>query len=309
MSEVTITATMVSALRQRTGAGMMDCKKALVAANGDMENAAHEIAKSGNRKAEKTAGRQASEGVIYILPARTNTANGMKNTVPAGIAMVEINCETDFVAKDPSFLEFARKVAQVVLSTTEEDLDFIKNRAPFEMGPTLEELRKTLIGQIGENIQIRRAIYAEVISGCVSYYLHSNQRIGVVVCLHGGDVDLAKEVAMHIAALAPEYFSSAEVPAERLAKETDILTAQSDHAGKPAAIVEKIIQGRLDKYLNEICLSGQPFVKNPEITVGQLLKEKGARMLYFGRMEVGEGLEKKTDANFADEVAGMIGGQ
>ena len=294
-----ITASMVNELRQRTGAGMMDCKKALVAANGDMDVAEHEIAKAGNRKAEKTAARVAVEGAIVAA----------HNDVYTEMALVEINCETDFVAKDASFLEFCRSVAQLVLRHKEEQVALLKDQPlTTDSHQTLEEARQALIGKIGENIQVRRAVYVNATDGVVGHYIHGG-RIGVLVRLKGGDNALAKDLAMHVAALQPQYVSPEEVPAERLAKEKEIFMAQSENTGKPAEIVEKMIQGRLNKYLNEICLVGQSFVKNPDITVAQLLKEKHASVVSYGRLAVGEGLEKKAESNFADEVAQMIGGK
>ena len=298
MSQV-ITAAMVSELRQRTGAGMMDCKKALVAAAGDMEVAEHEIAKAGNRKAEKTAARVAVEGTIVCANNESNTE----------MVLVEINCETDFVAKDGSFLDFCRAVAQLVLRSKEEQVALLKDKPlTTASNQTLEEARQALVGKIGENIQVRRAIYVNAEDGVVGSYIHSG-RIGVLVRLKGGDNALAKDLAMHVAALQPQYLSPSDVPADRLAKETEIFMAQSENTGKPAAIVEKMMQGRLNKYLNEICLIGQPFVKNPDVTVAQLLKEKQATVVSYVRLAVGEGLEKKAESNFADEVAQMIGGK
>lgn len=294
-----ITASMVNELRQRTGAGMMDCKKALVAANGDMEVAEHEIAKQGNRKAEKNSARIAVEGVVVCAANATNTE----------MVLVEVNCETDFVAKDASFLEFCRQVAQLALVSKQEDVALLKDTTlSSASNHSLEEARQALVGKIGENIQVRRAVYVDGSDGVLGAYIHSN-RIGVLVRLKGGDNALAKDLAMHVAALQPQYLSPSEVPADRLAKEKEIFMAQSENTGKPPEIVEKMIQGRLNKYLNEICLIGQPFVKNPDQTVEQHLKAKQASIVSYVRIAVGEGLEKKAESNFADEVAQMIGGK
>ncbi len=283
-----ITATMVSDLRRLTGAGMMDCKKALEKTAGDMQAAEIEIAKAGNRKAEKTASRTAAEGLITL-------ASG-----PQAMALVEVNCETDFVARDTHFTEFCQKTAEQVLKNQNAAIDPLKAQ--------VEADRQALVGKIGENLQVRRAAYLAAPAGqVIGAYVHSG-KIGVLVQLIGGDAAIAKDIAMHVAASRPEYLSAKTVPADRIAKETDIFMAQSESSGKSKEIIEKMVQGKLNKYLAEICLLSQPFVKNPDQTVAQFLQEKKAEVVTYIRLAVGEGIEKKT-ANFADEVAGMMGGK
>ncbi len=294
---VNITAAMVSELRQRTSAGMMECKKALEKTGGDMKLAEIEIAKAGNRKAEKTATRTAAEGVIMLAA----TADNRKMT------LVEVNCETDFVAKDSNFLNFCQSVAQTVLLTGETQVETLK--AHSLNGSSVEETRQALVGKIGENIQVRRAVLMNAADNeLLGAYVHGG-RIGVLIRLQGGDAALAKDLAMHIAANNPEYISSKDVPSERVAQEKEIFMAQGENSGKPKEIVEKMLQGRLNKYFNEICLLGQPFVKNPEQTVEQLLKAKNASVLSYVRFSVGEGIEKKAAASFAEEVAQISGGK
>lgn len=274
-----INASMVKELRERTGAGMMECKKALEEANGDMEAAIEAMRKSGAAKAVKKAGRVAAEGRIVIA------AEGGK------AAVVEVNCETDFVAKDENFVGFADVVATSVLATRPADVESV-------MSGEMESRRAELIAKIGENVQVRR--FEVVEAPVIGAYLHGT-RIGVLVAMTGGDEALARDVAMHIAASRPVCVNEADVPAELLAKEREIFAAQAAESGKPADIVAKMVEGRIRKYLAEVTLLGQPFVKDPDTTVDKLLAGKGATVTGFVRYEVGEGIEKKVE-NFAEEV-------
>ena len=287
---MTITASLVKELRERTGAGMMECKKALVETDGDLEAAAELLRKKGQAKAEKKAGRIAAEGRVEIA------ANGSE------VVVMEVNSETDFVAKDENFAAFARSAASLALSESPADVTTLM-QASVAGGGTLEETRTTLIAKIGENISVRRF---ETISalGSIGQYRHG-ERIGVVVDISGGDDELRKDIAMHIAASAPACIAEDNVPAEQLERERRILTEQAEQEGKPAEIVGKMVEGRLRKYLGEITLVGQSFVKDPDITVGKLLKQKGASVNAFARLEVGEGIEKKQE-DFAAEVEAQV---
>lgn len=286
-----ITAALVKELRERSGAGMMECKNALVKCNGDLEAAFDHLRKSGIANAAKKAGRVTAEGVVLICCE----GNG------SSAAMVEINTETDFVARDETFLNFADAVAQTALAQKATDIAALSS-APMngQNGDSVEVVRARTVAKTGENIAIRRSTVLEAKGGIIGDYLHG-RRIGVLVLLTAGDVALAKDIAMHIAASKPLCVSEADVPQNALAKEKVILEAQVAESGKPANIVEKIVAGRLRKYLDEVTLLGQPFVKNPDQKVGALLAERGARVLAFMRFEVGEGLEKRAD-NFAEEV-------
>lgn len=285
---MSVTAAMVKELRERTGSGMMECKKALVAANADIELAIEEMRKSGAAKAAKKSGRVAAEGVVKIA-----TSEDGKN-----VTMVEINSETDFAAKDVTFLEFTDKV---VAKAAELGSDSVDELMAAEIdGESVETIRTALIAKIGENIQIRRITQLTANEGVFGHYIHG-VKIGVVVNVNTGDTELAKDIAMHIAAVNPEFIAEKDVPAEVVAKEKEILMAQVEDSGKPPEIVEKMIGGRLRKFLAGITLYGQPFVKNPDMTVEKLLKSKNADVVTFSRMEVGDGIEKKED-NFAEEV-------
>ncbi|HYW75026.1 MAG TPA: translation elongation factor Ts [Gammaproteobacteria bacterium] len=290
---MSISAAEVKALRERTGAGMMECKKALVETDGDIEAAIEAMRKSGLAKADKKAGRTAAEGRI-ALAVEGNSA-----------VLVEVNCETDFVAGGDDFAAFADSVAQVTLKEGPKDVETL---SAFELddGETIDTRRRELVAKIGENINVRRfeRINSE---GTLGRYVHG-VRIGVLVDLEGGDEELAKDVAMHIAASNPVCVGPEDVPAEVLDKEREIHRAQAEQSGKPADIVEKMIEGRLRKYVNEIALTGQPFVKNPDQSVGALLKEHGARVLRFVRFEVGEGIEK-DETDFASEVMAQVQGR
>jgi elongation factor Ts len=291
-----ITASMVKELRERTGAGMMDCKKALQETEGDIDAAIENMRKAGIAKAAKKAGRTAAEGVIVI---RTDEAG-------AGTAMAEVNCETDFVAKDENFTRFADGVAATILASGVEDVEALQAQPMAGMdGVTVEEARQQLVAKIGENTSVRRFVRFQP-AGSLGSYLHG-VRIGVLVDVDGGDADLPRDLAMHIAASRPVCVDESGVPQEMLDKEREIFAAQAAESGKPPEIVEKMVAGRLQKYLKEITLTGQPFVKDPDKTVGQLLKEKGAKVNAFVRYEVGEGIEKKSDS-FAEEVMAQAKG-
>ncbi|MGB1464719.1 MAG: translation elongation factor Ts [Alcanivorax nanhaiticus] len=283
-----VTAAMVKELRERTGLGMMECKKALVEADGDIELAIDEMRKSGQAKAAKKAGRTAAEGAAVIATNGDNTA----------AVMVEINSETDFVARDDNFLGFANKVAAAALAADETDAAKIAE-LKLEDGSTVEEARQALVQKIGENIQIRRAAKLAA-EGAIGAYVHG-AKIGVLVALKGGDAELGKDVAMHVAAVNPMVVSGDQVPAEVLEKEKEIIRAQPDMEGKPAEIVEKMLGGRINKFLKEVSLLDQPFVKDPNTTVGALVKAAGAEIVAFERLVVGEGIEKE-EVDFAAEV-------
>ncbi len=291
-----ITAAQVKELRQRTGCGMMECKKALTEADGNMDTAAEELRKSGLAKADKKAGRVAAEGVIIIEVSGDGKS----------AAMVEVNSETDFVAKKEEFQNFAKAVAQRVLSDSPADLDALMALPLQDGGETVEESRRGLIATIGENISVRRFVRHQPATGSVASYLHGD-RIGVLVEMEGGDADLARDVAMHIAASKPVCVDEDGVPQETLDKEKEIFSAQAAASGKPADIIEKMVSGRIRKFLGEITLVGQPFVKDPDQTVGKLLKGASARVSGFDRLELGEGVEKKTE-NFAEEVMAQVQG-
>lgn len=289
---MTITASVVKELRERTGAGMMDCKKALVETDGDADAAAELLRTKGQAKAEKKAGRIAAEGCVQIAVDESGKQ----------VVVMEINSETDFVAKDENFLKFAEAAAKLALSSGVADIETLL-ATELPEGGTLEEARKTLIAKIGENISVRRFEQMSA-QGEIGYYQHGS-RIGVIVDVTGGDAELRKDLAMHVAAVAPACISDSDVPAEQLEKERRILTEQAEQEGKPAEIVGKMVEGRLRKYLAEITLIGQPFVKDPDVTVGKLVAEKSATVNAFARLEVGEGIEKKQE-DFAAEVAAQV---
>lgn len=290
-----ISAALVKELRERTGSGMMECKKALQETDGNLEAAIEHLRKTGQAKAEKKAGRTAAEGRIVIHRATDGKA----------VAMVEINCETDFVGKDENFQQFADSVARLVLERRPADVEAL-NGLGLPSGETVEDARKNLIAKIGENVNVRRFVIVETATGLLASYSHGG-RIGVVAELEDGNEELARDIAMHIAASRPLCVAADQVPAEVLDKEREIYRAQAEQEGKPANIVEKMVEGRVRKYLKEITLLGQPFVKNPDQSVEQLLKDAGARVARFERMELGEGIEKKAD-NFAEEVMAQARG-
>ena len=288
-----VTAAMVKELRDRTGAGMMECKKALVETNGDIDAAIDYLRKSGLAQADKKASRVAAEGKIAL-----SLSEDGKQAV-----MVEVNCETDFVAKDENFNSFADAVAANALSQGPADVEaLLVTRIGDE---TVEQARQALVNKIGENVQVRR--FARIASeGTIGAYVHGG-KIGVLVDLSGGDETLARDLAMHIAALNPEYVSDEDVPAEIIAREKDILVAQAESSGKPAEIIEKMVTGRLRKHLAGITLLGQAFVKDGDLTVGKLVNQNNASVNGFERLAVGEGIEKK-EANFADELLQQVTG-
>lgn len=292
-----ITAALVKELRERTGAGMMECKKALVEAHGDIELAVEEMRKSGAAKADKKAGRVAAEGIV---------ACRISDDGRTGV-LVEINSETDFVAKADDFLAFAAAVAECALVSAPADIDGL-NAAPLAAfgNQSVDEARRNLIAKIGENINVRRFARISSPDGLVGSYLHGT-RIGVLVGMQGGDAELAKDVAMHVAASRPVCVSEDQVPAELIEKERGIYIAQAADSGKPQDIVEKMVDGRMRKFLKEVTLLGQPFVKDPDTSVEKLLAGRGAKVTAFERLEVGEGIEKKVD-NFAEEVMAQASG-
>jgi elongation factor Ts len=293
-----VTAEAVKALRERTGAGMMECKKALIETNGDLEAAAEIMRKSGLAKADKKAGRVAAEGVIVI----ERSADGRQ------AAVVEVNSETDFVARQDDFQAFATEVAKLALAQNPADLAALLD-AKLASGKSVEETRRELIARIGENIGVRR--FELVSSDAELHTYRHGTRIGVVVALQGGDEALGHDLAMHVAAINPQYLSADQVPAEQVAKEKEIFDAQIAQdpkaAGKPADILAKMVDGKLRKFLGEITLLGQPFVKDDKQTVEQVLKKAHARVVRFVRYEVGAGIEKKQ-GNFAEEVAAAVRG-
>jgi elongation factor Ts len=289
-----ITAAMVKELRERTGAGMMDCKKMLVETEGDLDAAIDAMRKSGAAKADKKSSRVAADGKVVIA-----VSNDGKEA-----AIVEVNCETDFVAKDENFVAFVEAVAARVLADEPADIDAL-SALPLDTGESIEEVRTGLVAKIGENIQVRRFELLSAPEGQIFSYSHG-VRIGVALSMSGGNTTLGKDIAMHIAASRPICVAEADVPAENLAKEKEILIAQAENSGKPTNIIEKMVEGRLRKYLSEITLLGQNFVKNPDTTVAELLKGADANVATFVRYEVGEGIEKKQE-DFAAEVMAQIG--
>jgi len=280
-----ITAAMVKDLRERTGLGMMDCKKALVEASGDAELAIENLRKSSGMKAAKKAGRTAADGLI-----------GHK--VEGGVAaMVEVNCETDFAGRDGNFLGFVETVTNAVFDGKQTDIESL-------LAAGIETTREALVQKIGENVAVRRAALFE---GTVASYVHTNGKIGVLVKLEGGDEALGRDIAMHIAAVNPQVVSGDDVPADVIAKEKEIYVAQAADSGKPPEIVEKMVEGRIRKFLAEISLVEQAFVKDPDIKIGALLKKADAKVVEFARFEVGEGIEVE-EVDFAEEVKRQIGG-
>ncbi|HCT72652.1 translation elongation factor Ts [Psychrobacter glacincola] len=286
MSEVKVSAKMVKELRDRTGLGMMECKKALEESNGDVETAIDNLRKSGQAKAAKKAGNIAADGAIII-------AQGDNKAF-----LLEVNCQTDFVAKDENFTAFAEAVANIALENNVTDVAAIAE-LPYGNGQTIEEARVSLVQKIGENIQVRRV---EVLEGSnLASYRHG-LRIGVVVSFEGGNADTGKNLAMHIAAFNPVAVDDEDVAADLLAREKDIIEAKARESGKPDNIVEKMIEGGLRKYLEEVTLLRQPYVMDNEKKVGDVLKAEGVKVFAFKRLEVGEGIEKKQE-DFAAEVA------
>jgi len=291
-----ITASMVKELRERTSAGMMECKKALSETDGDMEAAVQLLRTSGAAKADKKAGRVAAEGVVSIY---------ISDDKKLGV-IVEVNSETDFVAKGDDFQNFAADIAAVVAATNPADLDAL-NATKLASGETVDETRRALIAKLGENITVRRFERVEASGDAeISSYQHG-LKIGVLVNSTGGNENLGKDLAMHVAALKPICVSTDEVPADAVEKEKEVFSAQAAESGKPPEIIEKMITGRINKFLNEVALHGQDFVKDPATSIGKLLKAENATVVAFTRVEVGEGIEKKVE-DFAAEVAAQAKG-
>ena len=286
-----ITASMVKELRERTGLGMMDCKKALSDADGDMEKAIEDLRKASGLKAAKKASRVAAEGVVMTKISE----DGNRGVI------VEVNSETDFVARDENFLGFARKALESAFEEDEASVEELLDKG-------LEVSRQALVQKIGENINLRRLErlnFENANQGIVESYVHNNGKIGVLISLQGGDEALARDIAMHVAAVNPMVVRPEDVPEDILAKESEIYSAQARDSGKPEEIVEKMISGRLRKFVAEVSLLEQQFVKDPETTIRELLKEVGADIVQFVRYEVGEGIEKAED-DFAAEVAAQL---
>ena len=291
-----ITAALVKELRERTGSGMMECKKALVASNGDIEAAIEAMRKSGLAKADKKSGRVAAEGIIAI----ETSADG-KNAV-----MIEVNSETDFVTKSEDFMTFVNNLSKAVLEAQPADLEALMAISFNDAGESVDVVRQALVAKIGENIQVRRFELMTNDSGVIGSYRHGD-RIGAMVNLTGGDMALAKDISMHVAASRPQAVSAADLPAELLEKERDIVATQAKDSGKPEAIIEKMVEGRMKKFVNEISLLGQNFIKDPDLTIEKLVKQANATVNGFKFFEVGEGIEKAED-NFAEEVMAQVQG-
>ncbi|HMW70878.1 MAG TPA: translation elongation factor Ts [Cellvibrionaceae bacterium] len=285
---MSISTNVVKELRERTGLGMMECKKALEASGGDIELAIENLRKVSGLKAAKKAGRTAAEGIVAIKVAADNSSG----------LVLEVNSETDFVARDENFLNFANSVLTKAFEGKQTDIAAL-------MDGDLEAARQALVQKVGENISVRRATIVGSAGAVVGAYVHSNNRIAVLVELAGGSAELAKDVAMHVAASSPQVVNPDDMAAEIIEKEKEIIRAQPDMAGKPAEIVEKMMGGRISKFLKEVSLVEQPFVKDPEVTVGNLVKKAGAKVVRFVRFEVGEGIEKET-TDFAAEVAAQV---
>lgn len=292
----TITAALVKELRERTGSGMMECKKALVESNGDIDAAIEAMRKSGLAKADKKSDRITAEGVIAI-----EVSNDGKRAV-----MIEVNSETDFVAKADDFTNFVSQVSKTVLDAQPADLAALMALPLNAAGDSIETVRQALVAKIGENIQIRRFELMTTDNGVIGSYRHGD-RIGTMVQLTGGDIALAKDIAMHVAASRPQAISADELSPELLANERDIVATQARESGKPEAIVEKMVEGRMQKFVNEISLLGQSFVKDPDVTIEKLVKQANATVDAFAFFEVGEGIEKAVD-NFAEEVMAQVKG-
>ncbi len=290
-----VTASLVKEVRERTGAGMMECKNALVESNGDIDAAIEVLRIQGQAKADKKASRIASEGVLALRTDASQTAG----------VIVELNCETDFVAKKADFHAFADEIAALVLAHQPSDVEALGALRVDDGGETVDERRRALVARIGENITLRRFARLDAGDGHLGRYVHLGGRIAVLVAVSGGSEELGKDIAMHVSWFRPLCIGEADVPAETLDKEKSILRAQAAESGKPPEIVEKMVAGRLKKFLKEITLLGQPFVKDNDVSVQKYLAAGGARVTGFVRLEVGEGMEKKS-ANFADEVMTQV---
>ncbi|GAB6068570.1 translation elongation factor Ts [Methylothermus subterraneus] len=289
-----ITAALVKELRERTGSGMMECKKALAEAGGDLEAAVEILRKAGLAKADKKRDRTAAEGRIAIQISQDG-----KQAV-----MLEVNSETDFVAKNEDFLKFVDRVSARALQSGAATVEELLAVPLDQEGPTIEEARRELVAKLGENINVRRLARLETETATLASYLHGS-RIGVLVEVQGGGAELARDIAMHIAACKPLWIRAQDAPPEVLAKEREIFLAQAEASGKPQNVIDKMVEGRVRKYLQEVTLLEQPFIKDPERSVAELLKEAGAEVIRFVRFEVGEGLEK-TRADFAEEVMAQV---
>lgn len=288
-----ITAAIVKELRERTGAGMMDCKKALVATEGDMEKAIDFLREKGLSQAAKKAGRVAAEGAVVAYV----TEDGKTG------AIVEVNCETDFVGKNENFQALAKSIAELIVKTNPADVDAL---LASEMdGKTVKDVVTEAIAKIGENISVRRFVRYESAEGKVYSYIHGGGKIGVLVDMKGGDAELGKDIAMQVAAANPQFLNRNEVPDSELEHEKDILTEQARNEGKPENIIAKMVMGRINKYYKEVCLVDQEFIRDGDLTISKLLKSKNADVARFSRFQLGEGIEKKQE-NFADEVAAFI---
>ena len=288
-----ITAKMVKELRDRTGAGMMECKKALINSSGDMDKAVEEMRKAGQAKADKKSSRIAAEGVITLSISEDNKT----------VNMMEINCETDFVAKDENFLEFVKTLSDLSIQNYSGSVEEFYN-SKHSSGKTIEEVRLELVSKVGENVKIRRIQSINADNSYIGHYMHGS-KIGVVVVLEKQNNELAKDICMHIAAMKPIALNSNDISPEDLDKEREIYLAQAKESGKPEDIVQKMVDGRIKKYISEVTLIDQAFVKDNEVTIGKLLENNNNNILSFYRLEVGEGVEKK-DENFADEVMAQI---
>ncbi len=291
-----VTAAQVKELRERTGAGMMECKKALDATGGDIQSAIEELRKSGQAKADKKASRVAAEGVIVV-----KTTDDGKQAI-----MLEINSETDFVGRDENFLAFAEVVSKTALAAKVQDAAALATLTLAGSSITVDEARQALIAKVGENINVRRVALSNANAPAIGTYTHSG-RIGVIVELDGGTPELARDIAMHIAACKPLVVSPADVPADVVAKEKEIYMAQAADSGKPQDIVEKMVAGKLKKYLDEVSLVGQPFVKDPDVMIASLLNKHRAKVISFVRFEVGEGIEKEKE-DFVEAVMAQVQG-
>ena len=292
---MSVTAAMVMNLRERTGAGMMECKKFLVAANGDIELAITEMRKAGQAKADKKSDRIAAEGVIVIA-----RSHDLRHAV-----MIEINSETDFVARDTNFIHFAQAVADTAVNTQVKTVEALNEQSIDGQDLSVEQARQQLVAKIGENIKIRRFEQVHCNEGdIIGSYLHGG-RIGVLIVLHQGNQDLARDLAMHIAASRPLVVNREQISEQMFEHEREIFIAQSRDSGKPQDIIDKMVDGRISKFLDEVSLSGQPFIKDPSTKIAQLLKQKQAEVLSFVCFNVGEGIEKKED-NFVEEVMAQV---
>ena len=292
-----VTASLVKELREKTGAGMMDCKKVLTETDGDMEKAAELLRERGIAKAAKKSSRIAAEGLVVAYVSDDKKTG----------TVVEVNAETDFVAKNEEFKTFANDVAEQVVKENPANVEeLLSQKWIKDTSKTVSEVLTDKIATIGENMSIRRFVRFTS-NGLVEKYIHGEGKIGVLVSMEGGNEEVAKDICMQIAAARPEYLDRNAVPQERVAKEMEILKAQAMNEGKPAEIAEKMVQGRLGKFYGEICLVDQPFVKDPNIKVSELLSSKNAKVIEFARIERGEGIEKKEE-NFAEEVAKQING-